>query len=205
MKTRILTTLSMTLLLLTTSVAAQELSEFANPSDLTVLEKSWRKEYVDSRPRNTNPLQPNEDHMRVTREQKEFIKARDNTLPNQSTEPSMPAPAIKPVSSEREMLTFYIYKIKVQNSGAKRIKNIDWEYQFLDPVTQDPLEQRKLTSRLNLLPGKTKVVEHRLTRKPTQVVRADQLDQKLRDQFTERVVINRIVYTDGTVWQRPVE
>lgn len=202
MKTRILTILSTTLLLLTTSVAAQEVSA---PSDLTVLEKSWREIHVDSNPQNTNPLQANEDHMRTTRAQKEFIRARDNAQPNQPTEPSMPAPPLKPIPPQREMTTFYVYKIKVQNSGAKRIKEVDWEYQFLDPATHELLEQRQLTSQLNLAPGKTKVVEQRLTRKPTQVVRADQLDKKYRDQFTERVVINKIVYADGSVWQRPVD
>lgn len=204
MKTRILTTLSISLLLLTTSVAAQEASKSSAPSDLTVLEKSWRTEPVVSSA-NTNPLQPNEDHMRVTRQQKEFIRARDNELPNQTTEPSMPAAGTKPIPPAKDVYTLYVYKIKVKNSGAKTIKTIDWEYQFLDPNSQEQVEQRTFTSGLRLAPGKTKVIEQRLSRKPTQVVSADQLGQKLRDQFTERVVINRIVYTDGSVWQRPVD
>jgi hypothetical protein len=201
MTSRILTTLT-TLLLLTTSVAAQEVSA---PSDLTVLEKSWSKESVDLNRGNANPLKPNEDLMRVTREQKEFIRARDNTLPNQSTEPSMPAAGPKPVNDGRLLLTSYVYRIKVKNSGAKKIESIQWEYQFLDPVTKEITDQREFWNKLNLSPGKSKKVEHYSPRQPTHVVGADQLGKKYGDQFTERVVIRKIVYTDGTVWQRPVD
>lgn len=205
MKTRILTTLSFTLLLLTTSVAAQEASQSTDPSDLMVLEKSWRKETVDPNRQNANPLKPNEDLMRVTREQKEFIRARDNATPNQSTEPSMPNAGPKPVSDGRTLWTSYVYKIKVQNSGAKKIESIQWEYQFLDPATQEITDQKEFWNKLNLSPGKSKNIEHYSPSKPTQVVSADQLGKKIGDQFTERVVIRRIVYTDGTVWQRPVD
>lgn len=201
MKRSTLTTLTITMLLLTTSVAAQEISEFVAPQDLIVLEKSWRKEVIDSQA-SSNPLQPNEDLMRQTRAQKAFIKERANALPNQPTEPRMPAAGSKPVTPERGIFTTFVYRIKVKNTGAKKIKTIFWEYQFLDPDTQEPKEQRKLGSRLNLSPGKTRVVEHRLTRQPTVIVNANQLDRKYRDQFTERIVINRIVYTDGSVWQR---
>ena len=201
MKTSTLTTLSITLLLLTTSVAAQETSESTAPNDLTVLEKSWRKVVIDSQA-DPNPLRPNEDYMRQTHAQKVFIKERDNALPNQPTEPRMPAAGSKPVTPARGIFDFYLYTIKVKNTGAKKIKNIYWEYQFLDPDTQQTMEQRKLASRLNLSPGKSRVVQHRLTRKPTVVVNADQLDRKYRDQFTERIVINRIVYSDGSVWRR---
>ena len=141
--------------------------------------------------------------MKLTREQKAFLKARDNAPPNQTTEPRMPsAVASKPVTPGWQMLRIYTYQTRVKNVGTKTIKLLDWEYQFLDPNTQEVKEQRKITSRLKLSPGKTKVLNRRLTRKPTTVVEADQLSRKYRDQFTERVIITRILYTDGTGWQR---
>ena len=201
MKTTRFITLMLTALLLAMPVAAQEVADPAAPSDVIILEKQWREELIDPN-RETNPLKPNEDLIKQTREQKAFIKARDNALPNQTTEPRMPASGSKPVTPGWQMLRTYTYKATVKNVGAKAIKLLDWEYQFLDPNTQEVREQRKITSRLNLYPGKTKVLTRRLTRKPTSVVDADQLDRKFRDQFTERVVITRIVYADGTVWQR---
>ena len=101
------------------------------------------------------------------------------------------------------MFEFYVYKMKVQNRGEKRIKQLDWEYQFLDPDTKEIKEQRKITSRVKLGPGKAQDVDQRSTRKPTVVVNANQLGKKYRDQFTERAVITRIVYVDGSVWKPP--
>lgn len=205
MKTPRFTTLLLTAFLFAMPIVAQEAADPAAPSDIVILEKKWREELIDPN-RVTNPLQPNEDLINLTREQKAFLKARDNAPPNQTTEPRMPsATASKPVTSEWQMLRTYTYKAKVKNVGAKTIKLLDWEYQFLDPNTQEVKEQRKITNRLKLAPGKTKVLSRRLTRKPTAVVNAGQLDQKYRNQFTERVVITRILYTDGTVWRRKTE
>ena len=201
MKTaRLITPLLITLI--TISGMAQETAKSSDPSDVTVLEQSWRKEYKDTKT-DQNPLKPNEDLIRVTRAQKAHIKAQDNALPNQTTEPRMPAAGPKPVTPEREMFVTYVYKIKVRNSGEKMIKALDWEYQFLDPSSQEVKEQRKITSRLKLAPGQSQGIERRMTRKPTVVVSADQLARTPKDQFTERAVITRIAYADGSVWQRP--
>jgi hypothetical protein len=198
--TRLITPLLMTLI--TISAMAQESAKSSDPADVIVLEQSWRKEYRDSL-HDPNPLKPNEDLMRITRAQKAHIKAQDTALPDQTTTPNMPAAGPKPVTPERGMFTSYIYKIKVKNSGEKMIKALDWEYQFLDPSTQEVVEQRKIISRLRLSPGKSQVLERRMTRKPTVVVSADQLGRETKDQFTERAVITRIVYADGSVWLRP--
>ena len=197
---RFITPLLMTLIAI--SAMAQETAKPSDPADVIVLEQSWRKEYRDTL-QDPNPLKPNEDLMRITRAQKAHIKAQDNALPGQTTTPPMPAAGPKPVTPERGMFTSYIYKIKVKNSGEKMIKALDWEYQFLDPSTQEVVEQRKINSRLRLSPGKSQVLERRMTRKPTVVVKADQLARKTKDQFTERAVITRIVYADGSVWLRP--
>jgi hypothetical protein len=195
-------TLLLIALLFATPVMGQEVSDPAAPPDIVILEKNWREELIDPK-RETNPLKPNEDLIRQTREQKAFIRERDNAMPNQPTEPRMPAAGSKPVTPAWQMWIAYTYEAKVQNVGAKTIKLIDWEYQFLDPHTQQVQEQRKIRSWLTLAPGKTKVLSRRSTRKPTAIVEAGQLNRKYRDQFTERVVITRILYADGTVWQRP--
>lgn len=202
MKTARLTFPLLMILLLTVSAMAQEPADTSNPSDVVVLEQSWRRELIDTQ-RDNNPLKPNEELMAVTRRQKAFLKDRDNALPNQPTAPMMPASGPKPITPERGMWKTYVYKIKVKNIGEKRIKQLDWEYQFLDPDTKEVKEQRKITSRVKLSPGKSQVLERRLTRQPTVVVNAGQLGKKYKDQFTERAVITRIVYSDGSVWNRP--
>jgi hypothetical protein len=198
MKTR-LTIAVLLSLVFTISIAGQETVNSSDPTDITVLEKSWYKNFI-SPGGDPNPLRPNEELIRQTRAEKAEIRARDYRLPS-TTEPQMPAPAPRPIPPGRPVDT-YIYKIKVQNSGAKIIRSLDWEYQFLHPVTQEVMGTRRIVSKVKLAPGKTQVIEVRLLQQPAIVVSADQLDKKYRDQFEERVIIHRIVYSNGSVWQR---
>ena len=187
-------------LLVATTVTAQQSGGKSEPSDLTVLDHSWRKDFV-GQPADTNPLQPNEDLMRQTRAEKQVIRQRDDDLPN-TVERPMPVPAPRPVPDGRtRRRDVYVFKITVKNDGAKRIKAIDWEFQFLHPETQEVLGSRRITSKVKLSPGKTKVIEAQLLQQPTRVVAADQLEKKYRDQFKEQVIIHRIDYSDGTAWQ----
>ena len=194
---------TLVLLLSTTSVFAQESTASTDPPDVMVIEKSWSKEVLHPG-RNPNPLAPNEDLMRQERAQKAELKRRDNGLPNQPTETRLPTVTPRPLSVSMARLDTWVYKIKVQNTGPKTIKTIFWEYQFLDPDSNDLMGNRKITSwRLNLLPGKTQVIQYRSTRQPSILVDASKLDRKYSDQFTERVIIHGINYTDGSKWRLP--
>jgi len=186
------------LLLLTIAVTAQEKS--LDPPDVMVLEKSWRKEPL-SPGIDSDPLGQNEALIRQTNIEKATIRKREDSLPNQPTEARMPIPPPRPVA--RAAITNYVYKIKVQNNGPKTIKSVDWEYQFLDRQSLEVMGYRRITSDTKISPGKTKVLERRFSRQPTLLVRADSLEKKYQDQFTERLIIHRIQYTDGSVWQRP--
>jgi hypothetical protein len=188
------------LLLTATSVIAQENRASSDPPDLIVIEKSWRKE-PRAEGRDSNPLGPNEALIRQTRAEKTEIRNRDYSLPNQPTEPRMPSPGARPIPPPP--ITTYVYKMKVKNNGLKTIKSIDWEYQFLDPTSHEVMGYRRMTSNTKLSPGKIKVLERGFTRQPTILVNADSLDKKYKDQFTERLIIHRVQYTDGSVWQRP--
>ena len=194
---------TLVLLLSTTSVFAQESTASTDPPDVMVIEKSWSKEVLHPG-RNPNPLAPNEDLMRQERAQKAELKRRDNGLPNQPTETRLPTVTPRPLSVSMARLDTWVYKIKVQNTGPKTIKTIFWEYQFLDPDSNDLMGNRKITSKsLNLLPGKTQVIQYRSTRQPSILVDASKLDRKYSDQFTERVIIHGINYTDGSKWRLP--
>jgi hypothetical protein len=190
------------LLLTATSVIAQEKIASLDPPDLIVIEKSWHKEPRAGAP-NSNPLGPNEALIQQTRAEKTEIRNREYSLPNQPTEPRMPSPGARPIPPPTSVTTRYVYKIKVKNNGPKTIKSVDWEYQFLDLNSNEVMGYRRMTSNTKLSPGKIKVLERSFTRQPTILVNADSLDKKYKDQFTERLIIHRIQYTDGSVWQRP--
>ena len=202
MKTTHFTYSLLATLLLAIVVTAQQDAGKPDPTDLIVVDHSWRKDFV-GQAIDSNPLQPNEDLIRQTRAEKEVIRQRDYRLPNQTTELPMPSPGPRPIPPGRlGGRDIYVYKITVKNSSAKRIKAVDWEFQFLHPETQEVLGSRRITSRVKLAAGKTQVIEAHLLQQPTRIVSADQLDKKYRDQFKEKVIIHRIDYTDGTVWQR---
>ena len=181
-------------LLLTTAVAAQQ----TGPVDLTVLDHSWRKEYIGDSA--SNPLQPNEDLMRQTRAERQVIRQRDYDLPNQPVQRPLPVPGPRPIPGRGRDV--YVYKITVKNNGAKLIKEIEWEFRFLHPDTQEVLGSRRLASKVKLSPGKMRVIKAESIQQPTHIVVADQLDKKYYDQFKEEVIIHRIVYSDGSTWRR---
>lgn len=197
--TRLATAISLALFL-TILVSAQVRVDKSAPRDLVVLEKSWHKE-VHHQDRDPNPLRPNEDLIRQTRAQKTFIRNRDYDLPS-PIEPRMPMVTPRPLIAGVRPFEVYVYKFKVQNTGVKKIRSIEWEYQFLHPDTGEVMGSRRIVSKVKLSPGKTQVVQAKLLQKPTNIVSADQLDKKPRDQFEERLLIHRIDYADRTVWQR---
>ena len=182
------------------SVQAQEIAEVTNPSGITVLEKSWRK-WV--RPE-TDSLRRNEELMEQTRKEKAVIERRAQDLPNQPTQERMPVTQPKPLiqTKQLEADAIYIYKIKVRNNTAKTITRLYWEYQFLDPDTNELMGTRQIYSKLKIEPGKTHEIEAFSRRQPTVIVNVKELDKKYKDQLDERIIIHRIHYSDGTAWQR---
>ena len=190
------------ILLLTSFTHAQDAADKANPPSVTILEKHWEKVV----PPATDSLRRNEEQMEQTRKEKDVIKRRDQSLPNQPTEEQLPLPRQKPLvrSEQLEASALYIYRIKVKNnSRTKTITRLYWEYQFLDPDTQQLMGTRRIYSDLRLQPGQTHEIKAYSRTQPSRIVNVHKLDKKYQDQFEERLIIHRVHYSDGTAWQRP--
>lgn len=97
----------------------------------------------------------------------------------------------------------FVYKTTVKNLSDKPIKSIDWDYVFFDRETESEIGRREFTSEEKISPGKSKELTVTITRPPTQTVSVTALNTKERDALIERVIIVRIDYADGTVWQLP--
>ena len=97
----------------------------------------------------------------------------------------------------------FVYKTTVKNLSDKPIKSIDWDYVFFDRETESEIGRREFTSEEKISPGKSKELTVTITRPPTQTVSVTGLNTKERDALIERVIIVRIDYADGTVWQLP--
>lgn len=94
------------------------------------------------------------------------------------------------------------YKASVRNDGPKAIKSVDWDYVFSDAASGDELGRLQFTSDAKIDPGKTRGLDVFTHAAPTKTVSVDALNSRERDGLREHVVLVRVVYADGTVWQR---
>jgi len=97
----------------------------------------------------------------------------------------------------------YRYKVQIHNVGAKIIKLVDWDYIFLDPNTRKEVARHQFTSNETIKTGQLKEVSVFYLAPPVKIITAEMLDKKNPPSFDERVVLIRIQYSDGSVWQHP--
>lgn len=96
---------------------------------------------------------------------------------------------------------YFIYRASMKNLSSKAIKEIDWDYIFVDGATGEELDRRQFTSVQNVGPGKQKELVFTLSTPPTRRISVHALDKKERAGIEERVVIVRVTYADGSVWE----
>ena len=94
----------------------------------------------------------------------------------------------------------FAYRIKVKNSSTKVVEILFWEYQFNEAENPNILARRQFLCGVNIRPDKEKDLEGFSLSRPSDVVSVSALADKTR--FKENVVINRIEYSDGSIWQR---
>jgi hypothetical protein len=97
----------------------------------------------------------------------------------------------------------FTYRLSVRNTGAKAIRELDWDYVFSDAATGEELDRREFTGVEKIAPGKTKELVFLVPTPPTNRISAHSLGKDERDGLREQVVLVRVLYEDGTVWQRP--
>jgi hypothetical protein len=93
----------------------------------------------------------------------------------------------------------YAYRIKAVNQSQKVVEIIFWEYQFVDPANPDLIARRQFLCGVNIPAGKAKELEGFSLSGPSDVVDVKTLDS---GGFKENVLINRVEYADGSIWQR---
>lgn len=127
--------------------------------------------------------------------------ARD---PNQDTLDGRSAAMEKNVQESRtpkqEPRDGYAYHIKVKNSTTKVAEIVFWEYQFYDVADPKLVARRQFLCGVNIRPDKEKELEGFSLSGPSDVVSVSALADKAR--FKESVLINRVEYADGSIWQR---
>lgn len=95
----------------------------------------------------------------------------------------------------------FAYRIKVQNPGTKAVEIVFWEYQFHDPADPSLVARRQFLCGVNIGADKSKELEGFSLSGPG-VVNVNTLANTPENSFKEQVLINRVEYADGSIWQR---
>ena len=201
MNTPILTLL-LVIFLFAGGVSAQPGPDTADPPDLTVAEKSWRK-VVRHPALDADPFEANDAQRELQQAQKD--NAVRNTI--RIREGATPQPTVlrpKPVGSESEgPSASYVYHVKIRNTGTKTILAIVWDYRFFDPLTLEEVGQRSFTHKVRIRPGKRFELVGQSTSPPIRFIDATKAVKDIQNQYSEKIVIRSVEYADGSVWQRP--
>ena len=98
---------------------------------------------------------------------------------------------------------YFIYKTKIKNNHSSAIIQIDWDYVFFERGTENEVGRQQFTSDEQIGPGKTKELTVTITSPPTRTVSVTSLNLEEHDRFSEKIVLVRLKFADGRVWQAP--
>ena len=96
----------------------------------------------------------------------------------------------------------FAYRVKVHNASAKLIEVIFWEYQFKESALSATVSRRQFLCGVSIKPEKDKELQAFALSGPHDVISVDALSKESATSGEEKVVINRVEYADGSIWQR---
>ena len=105
-------------------------------------------------------------------------------------------------ASESPRVDGFTYEVKFKNLNTKQTQIIFWEYQFKETMNVGNTSWRRYVCGVKIKPDKDKLIQIFSTLGPGPVINAKNLMNGSGKQFDESVVIDRIEYEDGSVWQR---
>ena len=96
----------------------------------------------------------------------------------------------------------YSYLANVKNDSPKTVSVVFWEYRFTELANPLNVVRRQFLCSVDLKPGDKKGLAVFSTLGPSDVIDAESLAKATGKLFDEKVVVNRIEYSDGTLRQR---
>lgn len=191
------------LLLLASLASAQNSSIQTGDSTVAILGSKWLPVHKTFKKEVPNMAPPPE--MTAGNKNAGRVARVNNPLipdPNETTIDGRSAAIEKIVQEARtanpQPLDGFIYQTKIRNSGYQTIEIVFWEYQFIDAASKNVTRHQFLCG-VKIKPAKEKDLEGFSLLRPSDVVDAGTLVNK---SLQEKVLINRIEYSDGAIWQR---
>lgn len=174
--------------------------------DVTVVKHSWSKERInwEGDPFG-GPVETFDDLRRRMADQRRVERARatGNAGEAAKVEREMRSEQVIKARPPAPPRYGFLYKVSVKNTGEKTIRVVDWDYVFFNAATQSETGRLEFTSDEKIGPGKNKELNAMSRKPPAPTVSVYALDKNERQGIDGQVVVVRIEYTDGTVWQRP--
>ena len=98
---------------------------------------------------------------------------------------------------DQKPIDLFRYRVNLKNTGMKIVKAVVWDYQASDTDEFNDAVHRQFRCTAKLKPNEKQRFEGFSVLPPSRVVTASGTKS-----FSERVILNRIEYSDGTSWQR---
>ena len=199
------------LFFLTIVLPNQNATNFVKDSSVVVVSARWSKSRLT-----TEQAQANSTYVApapaVTQAGKNYERRRVNASagersPDADTTDGRAAQLESIVQESRrpkaKAMDGYAYRVKVKNAGLKAIEILFWEYQFSEPSNPSTMVRRQFLCGVNIKPSKEQEVLSFSLSGPSDVISVRTLTDKAGGLFQENVVVNRVEYADGSIWQRP--
>jgi hypothetical protein len=96
----------------------------------------------------------------------------------------------------------FVYQARIQNKHNKNIEIVFWEYQFIDPANPASVTRRQFLCGVKIKSTKESELKAFTLLGPSDVINAASAGDQSQSQMRERAVVNRLEFSDGSIWQR---
>jgi hypothetical protein len=167
----------------------------ADPPDVEVLNFSWshNRPITTEAGRTTGSANPARREYDYRREM-----ANRNSIENRSRDMLELEENAARETRKAQSLDMYKYRIELKNRGSRVIKWVFVDYQTSEVIDHDNPSHRQFACAVKIGPDQSKVMEGYSNLPPNRVISAANPDKPLNEQL----VINRIEYSNGEIWQR---
>ncbi|HEX6043099.1 MAG TPA: hypothetical protein VFZ22_01320 [Pyrinomonadaceae bacterium] len=199
--------LLLSLLMVPIASNAQAPATSKTSSEVEVVKFSWSKERLNWE---QNPFNgPNENFHEMqfrARSEKRVSDAKKSGTTGQQTsaerdlkvDAAIVAAGRQPSGPARY---YFIYRASLKNASTRQIAEIDWDYVFIDSATGQELGRHQFTSTKTIAPGKSRELTFMLSSPPAKRISVYALNKQERSGMADQIVVVRVKYEDGSVWQ----
>lgn len=178
-------------------------------SAMVVLSSKWSKSHRTFEKHDDESTAPatviTPDHKNFQRSRRVNAQAGERD-PIGDTEDGRRAALEKIVQESRTVQTTSVegfdYRVKVRNKSAKVVEIIFWEYRFSDGMSPETVTRRQFLCGVQIKPDKVKELQAFSGSGPSEVVSVASLVNNSANASSEKAIINRVEYMDGSIWQR---